>query len=623
MIMVLVEVIKEGLIYPKGKRLNVSKSNAKEGIEKGSFKEVKGKQIEGVGFVEEEEKTIVDTPITKTPVDILKEQANEEEIKDYKKNEINWISDPFWNNWDMVKAKCKKMWGHKDKYLADEEKMFFLAHCQDQIIGKPQLIENVQKKIPLVKCVVRKEKDKETKEESEIKSFYFFDDNFDKRYHGSPKETLAMDFWMYRIITEEGKEYYIMSQEELPNEVCTLNGMLVELDDFAEVSKSMRLKSLSRIFFMKDFNPSVKIITPHALITYTKERKITEQKWLDFLAYHPIFNSFNRFPGDIEVFKSAHLLSSKVDGYPLHLGILGPQGTRKSKGYIETVAYKFDDNPHIVEGANSRIKGLSPSFKEKPANLGYLVNCNRMGWVDEIGKMVEFELNKHQTNDGNVLGELNSLLDHSSREVVSGNDNSVKAQATSKFCFVLNPIKSKNFIGSHVGAIDSTTMSRILWWVQDPQEQEFVKGKKGVIRFPPTLTQAQNSGLLAVNNKKSVDLNQCWGELSNITSREEFLTLFDSCQSFLCVIDDDKVFDLSNLITQLAKEPMKGVWEPRGEHHVKLLIDGLIKHRCLFKDYDETFMVKKEDYDLAERILIRMVNGWDTPLGIKQEWRGY
>ena len=79
---------------------------------------------------------------------------------------------------------------------------------------------------------------------------------------------------------------------------------------------------------------------------------------------------------------------------------------------------------------------------------------------------------------------------------------------------------------------------------------------------------------------------------------------------------------ISNTITQLAREPMKGVWEPRSEHHVKLLIDGLIKHRCLFKDYDDTFTVKKEDYDMAERILIRMVKGWDTDLSIKKDWSG-
>jgi len=47
----------------------------------------------------------------------------------------------------------------------------------------------------------------------------------------------------------------------------------------------------------------------------------------------------------------------------------------------------------------------------------------------------------------------------------------------------------------------------------------------------------------------------------------------------------------------------------------------LIKHRCLFKDYDSSFTPKQEDYDLAERILIRMVKGWDTNLAPKEEFR--
>jgi len=62
------------------------------------------------------------------------------------------------------------------------------------------------------------------------------------------------------------------------------------------------------------------------------------------------------------------------------------------------------------------------------------------------------------------------------------------------------------------------------------------------------------------------------------------------------------------------------VWKPRAAHHVKLVIDGLVKHRCLFKDYDASFTAKKEDYDLAERILVRMVKGWDTELGHSEEF---
>jgi len=102
-------------------------------------------------------------------------------------------------------------------------------------------------------------------------------------------------------------------------------------------------------------------------------------------------------------------------------------------------------------------------------------------------------------------------------------------------------------------------------------------------------------------------------------NRNDLLTIFDSCYSFTCEIDETEVLRLSRITTQLAHEPMKSVWRPRSEHHIYLLIDGLCKHRCLFKDYDSTFTPKQEDYDMAERILIRMVKAWDTDLSPKED----
>jgi hypothetical protein len=308
--------------------------------------------------------------------------------------------------------------------------------------------------------------------------------------------------------------------------------------------------------------------------------------------------------------RSAFVLAGKEDDYPLHLGIIGPAGTRKTCGHIETLAHKFSEDPVIMEGANSRVKGLSPSFKEKPANIGYLAKVERMGWIDEIGKMVEFEMNKHQVVINNVLGELNFLLEHKKRNVGSGNDNDCEVQANAKFMFVTNPISNKNTIFEHVGLIDPTTMSRIFWWVQDEQEQEFVM-KKGIVRvkeFPPTHTQAHQhkniDDTVIENRKRYIGLGKCWGVIS---SREEILTLFDTCYSFVSDIDNNKVQEIVDNITMLAKEPMKSsVWKPRAFHHTKLLIDGLCKHRSLFEDYDSNFKADERDYTRAEKILKRM-----------------
>ena len=581
---------------------------------------VKKVNVPGLGIVRSE----VEEKTTESPIDILKLEAAQQEYDNYEEGKINWLEGDFWNEWKKIKAHCKKLWGNGGPWINELPKWFFLAHHNDEITGRPQLIENVQKRIPLVRCAVKTIKGKKKDESDEvIKNLYFFDDKFDKRYDGSQVDAFALDFRMYRVISEDAKEYYIMSQEELPNQVCTFKGMLIELDDFAEMSRSMKISSLSRIFFVKSFESSIKTLTPEQIVKYTKERKIDEKYWLDFLAYHEIGTS-NRFPLESEMLRSSHLLSSKVDKIPQHLGVMGPAGTRKSMGYIETISYKFSGSPNIVEGANSRIKGLTPSFAVKPANLGYLAKCERIGWIDELGKMVEAESNKHQSNTKNILGELNALLDNKVREVNSGNDNTCSVQATAKFTFVMNPISGKRTLGDHVGLMDPTTMSRILWWVQDEEEQKFVISGGGVTKIPPTSSQDQNKVIttlsLGLNEKNDIVLGKCWGRIDN---REEFLTLFDTCNSFLCGIDDVKIEELSSTITQLAREPMKSVWKPRGEHHVKLIVDGLVKHRCLFKDYDETFMAKQEDYDMAERILIRMVKGWDTDMQTKKEWQGF
>ena len=572
---------------------------------------------------------LVGHPDANKVYELLKDEMKDQEYEDYEANKINWLEGDFYDSWDKVKGHWHKIIvpNSKERFDTSEnpkvEKWFFLAHSNDVIKGKPQLIEQVQKKIPLIRLTskINSEGKGEDKTEWKTPRYLFFDERYDKRYDGALIDSFALDFWIYRITTQEGKEYFIYTQKQLPNETCTLKGMIIELSDFAEMSRSLKIPSLSRIFFMKEFEPAVKILSKEAIVKYTSERKISAEDWKLFLNYHK-FGTYNQFPEEVNLLRSAFVLSGKVDEYPMHISVLGPAGTRKTMGWIETLSFKFDEDMHICEGANFRIKGLIPSFKEKPADIGYLARAERIGFVDEMGKMVEFETNKHQSNTNNVLGELNMLLEHRKRVVGSGNANECEVQANAKFLIVSNPVSNKPTISAHVGLIDPTYMSRILWWVQSPEEQAFVL-EKGVLRFPPTPSQAhpetKDNMNVIENRKKSIVLKKCWGK---VDSRDEFLTLFDTCYSFVSDIDDSKINSLVNMTTQLAREPMKSsVWKPRAYHHIKLLIDGLCKHRCLFKDYDSSFIAREEDYTNAELILVKMVKSWDTDLSPKEDFR--
>ncbi len=297
--------------------------------------------------------------------DLLKQEKREQEVESFKEGEINFTSEDFWRNagFDGLKGKMKKIWGHKKEYTDEKTKWFFLAHDGDTIKGKPQLVFQTMQRIPLVRLAVNKieefekgengdyvlnEKGKKQKtgRDIDVQSFYFFDEKFDKRHDGFQKEAFAMDFWMYKVVTPEGKEVFIWTQQQLPNCTCEFKGMLVDLEDMAELSRNMKVKSIGKIFFLKEFIPDVKILSKEEIVAYTKERQIDELEWALFLNYHPNGN-INIFDDDVQLLRSAVVLSGKRDGYGLHLGILGKAGTKKSMGWLETLDYKFEGDDLI------------------------------------------------------------------------------------------------------------------------------------------------------------------------------------------------------------------------------------------------------------------------------------
>lgn len=575
----------------------------------------------------------------------LKREKALQDIENLEEDSINWKEDDYFESWDSCKGYCKYLWDHKKEYSGEPPKWFLVAHSKDKIVGRPQLIDNVQTKIPLVRLAVNKVKCKKEEDLSgfkEIQSFFFFDEKFDKRHDGFQQDTFGKFFWIYQIISDDGKKYFILSEKKLPNETCSFSGMKVEMGDFAEMSRSLRLPAISSFYFVKDFEPSVKVLSKEEIVEFTKSKEINEVDWLNCLAYHPL-GTMNNFPLEVEMLKSSYVLSGKVDGWPMHLGIMGPAGTKKTMGHVETLGYKFSEIPKIAEGSTWRIKGLIPSYKGTIADVGFLIRSERVGLVDEIGKMIENELKRHDVQANNQLGDFNFIMEHKLREGGSGNTGQVSMQATAKYMIITNPVSKRNTISSHVGLIDATFMSRVFWWVQDDDEIEFVLGKNGVLRGscesvggnienpPKTSTRALNNFsilkkekkfseakfFLIENRKEHILLGKSWGKIEN---RDNYLTIFDTCYNFVSKIDDLKVKSIADTITALAKEPMKSsVWKPRSYHHVKLLIDGLCKHRCLFEDYDSSFEANQEDYDMAERILIRMVKGWETSLQPKEE----
>jgi len=109
-----------------------------------------------------------------------------------------------------------------------------------------------------------------------------------------------------------------------------------------------------------------------------------------------------------------------MNTYPMHLMVLGPAASGKS-ALLNSLHSHSKENKEIFAGATSTLKSLVPSFKNNPAQLGYLAESNRFALCDEFLRCL---INSRTTQDGanreESVGIMNDLLEHQKREVGSG-----------------------------------------------------------------------------------------------------------------------------------------------------------------------------------------------------------
>ena len=478
------------LVEKSGKKITILREQLKIYQKKADEKEEAQAPIdepEPMNFPTEEE---VEKDLVK---ELLNEKKLQQILEGLKENKFNWKDDKFYDSWDKIKGHMKKLLGDGKIYTEKPTKWFFMGHSNDKIIGKPQLIDDCKIRMPVVRLSIKKTKLKkgdprlmfaDPKGEVRVQHFHMVGDNFDKRYNAPATDAFSVDFYKYVVKTPGDKRFFIFSEKRLPEQNCTLTGMSMELDDFNEISKTMKIPQLSRLFFCKHAEPDVKIISKEELVEFTRSKKITEEDWLLYLAKHPL-GTINNFSIEFEKLRSSFLLQGKRDGWPFGMMVMGPQGSRKTMGIIEPMDWRFNKPSNIAAATVYRLKGLIPSYKSMIADLGFLVRAERIALVDEISKMIDAESHKHDGTNKNVLGDFNDILEHKDRIGGSGNANNVNIKASAKFLFVGNPCADCTTIHSHVGLIDPTVMGRLLWWVQDEAEQELVLGENGILRSSP------------------------------------------------------------------------------------------------------------------------------------------
>jgi hypothetical protein len=153
-------------------------------------------------------------------------------------------------------------------------------------------------------------------------------------------------------------------------------------------------------------------------------------------------------------------------------------------------------------------------------------------------------------------------------------------------------------------------------WVQTPEEVNKIYSKNDVtfISDAPHTDKPPKAQQFVWHYDTRIESRVYVGGITN----DIFLTIFDSCQKFLVNFNYEKCKKIYNTISNLITGKLKNVWRARGLHHTILILDGIVKERCLFNDYNDNFKAKQVDYNNLERILIKMVAGWETVIGDEQ-----
>lgn len=524
---------------------------------------------------------------------------NKEEADGYRQNEVNWTDDPYYNNsWKRLKMKTLSQ-------LKSSDFLFQLFSSNGKITGKPQIRDSeVKTSIKLVIKAIKPDK-----ELGDIVNYKLIDDNYNKNYDGYEEDAMIKNYWVYDVV-DDGINHLVFCEEKLENhEVHDFFGTAIQVSHAKELQKNLSFKGTSNVFFCQKAESSIKPRPQEELIPYVKrfmeENDIGEEDYKktikDYIFTHPDGYVYNQ-PENYALLRNAVLLSAKNAGiygqYPAHLFVWGGVGLGKTLE-LECMDRIFGES--ILEAANSTPKALVPSFKEAVVAPGFLLSCNRVALIDELMKMVDNVLsqNKGHSDVKNQFANLNFLLEHKTRRANSGNGN-LYCMPTSKVFAATNPSQKSKYFHQEFTVLDKSTISRIIPYVKGA---EYVKFLRSNTPQKPAMTK---KGVCSTNTSIPLyPFNSVIGVF-----RPFYVSIYDSCQHFASKVCEKKVQTLHQSCLNLATSEMKKVWAPRGKHHIFLIVDGLVKYRCLFEDFDPSFEAKTVDYDRAEKILIEMVNNW-------------
>lgn len=465
-----------------------------------------------------------------------------------------------------------------DRILREKNKLIFVISNSEILSGK--ILAEVN---PFAQKITVLSAATQYKNAVEVSHIFGLGERPDKRGWKIIK-TVKADLWIYNF--ESGnRRYLLLSESKLEINSLVVEGMVLELQDIQLIGQNKTLSvGLPLIFVHSVKRKNIFFKSTTELKEFSKQKNITYDSFFNWLFSWKGISY--RQPDYYESLIGAFLLSGKEDNYPLHLFELARQGTGKSTRE-EALYSKFNESVPIFEGSGSTLKTLIPSFKGNFPEPGGLIKSIRLCVIDEFLRIL---MRVHHNDRQNELAVLNPLLEHRHRMFGSGH-GSITAACSSKAFAVSNPIWGTSCAETMVQHIDNSFLSRWFIWYQDQEHIRWVEEKKGI--EPP---------------------------LSTLTN-EEWLSVYDFTQSFQVTIDPARlkmIFDkglslLGNDSQENVLSKVRDLYTARYRHHLTLIIDGLVKLRCLCTQSD-LFIPQDSDYLATETIWFRMLVGWGLPI---------
>ena len=255
--------------------------------------------------------------------------------------------------------------------------------------------------------------------------------------------------------------------------------------------------------------------------------------------------------------------------------------THNTRGLLRPLELCFDEVAGIVSGT-STIKGLIPSFKESPPQIGHLCRAEKISLVDEMFSFIKTSMKNGEQNN---LGILKDVLDHENKSYTSGN-GTINTVMNSVMIAVTNEDKFNDLtsVSSICDKIDRPFLSRLLIYRQTEQHIEFINNRKDLVD--------------ELEDKAYPVLDQ------------KFISMFTWLKNYKIKGYDSSISKkIFNTYLGIIPGVTREVYQGRYRHHLKCIIAGMCKYRWLLGEKVE-LVFDKEDYKLGEEVFSNIISSW-------------